>query len=528
VDTAGSAEDDVVTARPSAEGPLQAPLFQAAGVGKRFGGAVALADVSIDLTAGRVLGVVGENGAGKSTLMKILGGVYPAGSYEGKVLLQGAEVRFRTVQDARTAGIVLIPQELHIAPGLSIAENMFAGALPARRRLLDAAALHAKARTWLAFFELDVDPLLPASILSPSEQRLVLIAGALSLKAQILILDEPTASLSEGEAQTLFRHVERLRGEGIGILFISHRLDDIAQVCDEVTVFRNGRLVAHFPNPNAPRAEIVAAMIGKSIDRAARRPRPSKPRAVVLDVDRLVVRDPRDRERRRVDEVSFRVGAGEIVGLFGLVGAGRTEILRALFGTWPIPFEGSLTLQGRPYRPQSPTSAIRAGVGLLTEDRKQSGIFAGHSLMANFDAASPGPVSRYGMFRTHRDHNRAKGLMKTLDVRARTSAQNIETLSGGNQQKVVLGRWLATDPVLLLLDEPTAGVDVGAREDIYVEVERLAVAGCAVVLVSSDLDEIVRLADHTYVMYKGRLVAEYEEEPTTRHDLMAAATGGLQ
>jgi len=507
------------------EPPLENELLRVEGVGKSFGGAVALAEVSLRLEVGRSLGVVGENGAGKSTLMKILGGVYPAGTYEGAVYLRGEEVRFKSVQEARAAGVVMIPQELHIAPELSIAENMFAGMLPSRRGFVDTATLEKQAHTWLSFFGLNLDPTLPASILSPSEQRLILIAGALSQKARLLILDEPTASLSDGESQTLFSHVARLRNEGIGVLFISHRLDDIAQVCDEILVLRNGRSVAFFPRRNPPRDEMVTAMIGRSQDEG-RLMRPARASdRVAMSVSGLVVSDAIDKTRRRVDDVGFDVHAGEILGIFGLIGAGRTEIVRSLFGTWPGTVEGTITLDGQPYQPRNPREAIRRGLALLTEDRKQTGIFVGHSLMSNIDAASTRPIARAGFINAGKDLRRTLDIMSTLDVRARSSAQNIETLSGGNQQKVLLGRWLATKPSVLMLDEPTAGVDVGAREEIYLEIEKLAAQGCAVVLVSSDLDEVLRMADRTIVMYKGRVTATIEQQPT-RHELMAAATGG--
>jgi ABC-type sugar transport system ATPase subunit len=500
-------------------------LLQVEGAGKSFGGAVALRDVSFILHIGRALGVVGENGAGKSTLMKILAGVYPHGSYEGTISLRGEQLKLRNVQEARDAGIVLIPQELHIAPELSIAENMFAGALPAKRGVVDNHELESRARTWLSFFELEIDPFLPAAVLSPSEQRLVLIAGALSQKARVLILDEPTASLSEGESQKLFAHVAKLRNEGIGILFISHRLDDISQVCDEVLVMRNGGAVAFFPKRNASRNEIVTAMIGRSQSDLENRVLKPAQGEVKLRVSSLSVGDPIDKDRLRVENVSFDVRAGEVVGLFGLVGAGRTEILRSLFGTWPGSVSGTVSIDGAPYAPKNPRHAIQSGVALLTEDRKQTGIFPGHSLTSNFDAADPAGVSRLGFISEVLDSDRARHLMERLDVRARSASQHIDTLSGGNQQKVLLGRWLAVTPQVLLLDEPTAGVDVGAREEIYQQIEALAESGCGVLLVSSDLDEVLRMCDRTHVMYKGRITATIEGRPT-RHALMSAATGG--
>ncbi|MEW1821229.1 sugar ABC transporter ATP-binding protein [Arthrobacter sp. NPDC080031] len=515
------------------EGGVAAPLLggdsdvvlTAEGITKTFGGVAALSDASFTLLRGRVLGVIGENGAGKSTLMKVLAGVYPSGSYGGTFRLEGRECSFRSVREARQHGIVLIPQELHIAPSLSIAENMFAGDLPRHRGMTDPGELAAQANRWLTFFGLDVDPLSPASVLSPSEQRLTLIAGALSRDAKVLILDEPTASLSEGEAQTLFKHVMRLRDEGIGILFISHRLDDIAQICDELLVMRNGKRVEYFNTGNAPRREIVAAMIGRDpseVQVAPERPKSSEP---VLTIHDVSVADPIDAQRLRVERLNLTVNRGEIVGLFGLVGAGRTELAKAIFGTWKGRVRGRMELYGREYRPRNPAHAIASGIGLLTEDRKQTGIFAGHSLLSNFDAASSKAVSRLGFIKSTLDDSRADQLMRLLDVRARTVTQHIETLSGGNQQKVLLGRWLATHPKLLILDEPTAGVDVGAREEIYGRIEVLAEHGCGVLVISSDLDEVIRLCDQTHVMYKGHITATLPRVPT-RHALMAAATGG--
>lgn len=501
------------------------PLLEVRGATKAFGGAKALDDVSFVLHAGVALGVVGENGAGKSTLMKILAGIHPAGSYGGRIVFAGEEVRFRSVQEARSAGIILIPQELHIAPELSIAENMFAGVLPSRFGWVDSGRLRDEAHRWLQFFGLDLDPTLSASLLSPSEQRLVLIAGALSQRARVLILDEPTASLSDGEAQKLFAHVKRLREQGIGILFISHRLDDIAQVCDEVLVMRNGRSVAFFPERDAPRSEIVEAMIGRAPEEITRDVDPSRFGDVRLEIAGMQVGDPWNPSRLRVKELSLSVRAGEIVGLFGLVGSGRTELVKSLFGVWPGRVQGTFVLDARPYTPKNPRHAISSGLALLTEDRKQTGIFPEHSLLSNFDAASIGSVSRYGFLNSHLDLERATGLMKRLDVRARSVLQPIETLSGGNQQKVLLGRWLASEPKVLLLDEPTVGVDVGAREEIYQQIEMLAEAGCAVLLVSSDLDEVLRTCDRTHVMYKGRITATIDGRPT-RHELMSAATGG--
>lgn len=501
------------------------PILRVDAVSKSFGGAPALIDASLTLHAGVIFGIVGENGAGKSTLMKVISGIYPHGSYSGEFSFVGEECVFSDVRDARAAGIVMIPQELHIASGLSVAENMFAGDLPRRWGFVDFLALKKKAKLWLEFFGLTIDPEDPASELAPSEQRLALMAGALSRNARTLILDEPTASLSDGEAQSLFKHLERLKEKGIGVIFISHRLDDIEQVCDELVVMRNGKTVAYYERGGYTRREVVTAMIGRDPGATDESETRSFGTEVALSVKNLVVYDPVERHRRRVNDVTLQVRRGEILGLFGLVGAGRTELARALYGTWSGEVSGHFEVAGEQFVPRSPRRSVEAGIAFLTEDRKQTGIFAGHSVRANLGAANSSEVSHFGYFDYHADVARARKYIKEFDIRVKSEHQHIETLSGGNQQKVLLGRWFATKPKVLILDEPTAGVDVGAREEIYVRIEELADEGCAVLLISSDLDEVVRMCDTTHVIYRGQIAATLGRN-ASRVDLLAAATGG--
>ncbi len=501
------------------------PILLVDKVSKSFGGAPALIDASLVLHSGVIFGIVGENGAGKSTLMKIISGVHPHASYSGQVTFMGEECVFSDVRDARAAGIVMIPQELHVASGLSVAENMFAGDLPRRWGFVDLAALRRKAKLWLEFFGLTVDPEDPASDLAPSEQRLALMAGALSRNAKTLILDEPTASLSDGEAQSLFTHLERLKEKGIGVIFISHRLDDIEQVCDELVVMRNGRTVATFERGGYTRREVVTAMIGRDPGASDDRERPAVGTEVALSVHNLVVSDAVERHRRRVNDVTLQVHRGEVVGLFGLVGAGRTELARALYGTWTGEVTGTVEIAGEPFIPKSPLHSVKAGIAFLTEDRKQTGIFSGHSVRANLGAANSSAVSRFGYLNYHADVARTRKYIKQFDIRVKSEDQHVETLSGGNQQKVLLARWFATNPKVLILDEPTAGVDVGAREEIYLRIEELALQGCAVLLISSDLDEVVRMCDRTHVIYRGEISATLGRNPS-RVELLAAATGG--
>jgi len=502
-----------------------APLLSAVKLGKAFGGVPAIAGIDLELQERSILGVVGENGAGKSTLMKIISGVYPSGQYDGEILLRGKRADFSSVNEARNAGIVLIPQELHIAPQLSVAENMLAGELPSRFGVLRRDELIAVANEWLDFFSLSAHGDDLAGVLSPSQQRLAVMAGALSRDASVLVLDEPTAALSDGESKMLFEHLRRLRDRGIGIIFISHRLDDIEEICDSIVVLRNGERVGDLERSNFSRAEIVRMMIGDKEGIYDPHPGGEVANDVVVSIKNLTVFNTGQSQNPRLKDVNLDIRAGEILGMFGLVGAGRTEFARALFGTWPGEVTGKITVNGKPYKPVRPSEAVKAGIAFLTEDRKQSGIFHGHSLQANISAASLSSVSKAGVISGREEFERARNAMRALDVRAESETQPIDTLSGGNQQKVLLGRWLSTDPVMLMLDEPTAGVDVGARGEIYSQITRLAEQGCAVLVISSDMDEIRHLCSRILVMFEGEIVAEHAS-PVGRHELMASATGG--
>ncbi len=361
-------------------------------VSKSFPGVQAVSDVDLTVRPGETVGIVGENGAGKSTLMKVISGVYPADSFEGELLIEGVPRHFRSVRDAEAAGVVLVPQELFIAPGLSIAENMFMGVLPGRFGFVDEAKLHALAREQLRFFGISARPDAPAGVLSPSEQRLVTIASALSKSARLIILDEPTAALTEQEAEHLFAHIRRVRDQGVGCLYISHRLDEIEHIADRVVVMRNSSVVARFDTARGNRGAMVRAMIGRDPERAPVRRRDARA-APVLSVERLTLHDPHIANKKRVSDVSFTLHSGEILGLFGLVGAGRTELAQSIFGVWQGEVEGAIRIKGREGRPRSPREAISMGIGMLTENRKQTGIIEGQSVLANVSAASIDDVS---------------------------------------------------------------------------------------------------------------------------------------
>ncbi len=500
-----------------------ATVLSLRGVSKSFPGVQAVVDVDLTVRRGETVGVVGENGAGKSTLMKIISGVYPAGSYEGELAVEGAPGLFRSVRDAEEAGVVLVPQELYVAPALSVAENMFMNRLPGRFGFVDRTRLRAMTRERLRFFGIEVAPEAPAALLSPSEQRLVTIASALAKSARLVILDEPTAALTESEAKRLYAHIRRVSSEGVGCLYISHRLDEIEQIADRVVVMRNGRVVARFDDGKGKNREIVRAMIGRDPESSPARARDPN-EEVALAIEDLTLRDSHDPDRVRVDKASFALRRGEILGLFGLVGAGRTELAQAIFGVWPGQVDGAVLIEGRPSRPKSPREAIGAQLGMLTENRKQTGLMEGQSAAFNMSAASIDAVCGALFIDGPKEDARNRGLARSLDVRPLNLTTPIEYFSGGNQQKVLLARWLATEPRVLILDEPTLGVDVGARFELYRLIRRLADEGRAILMISSDLNEVITECDRTLVMYKGRIAGEFSHG-ASRVEVMAAATG---
>ncbi|MFN8224757.1 MAG: sugar ABC transporter ATP-binding protein [Gaiellales bacterium] len=495
---------------------------------KTFPGVRATIDVDFDLRAGEIAGIVGENGAGKSTLMKVIAGIYPVGSYEGSITVKGDEAAFRSVYDAETAGVVLVPQELYIAPQLSIAENMFIGRLPTRRGLVDQDALHQRARRWLDFFDITSRPFARAATLTPSEQREVMIAAALSKQADVLILDEPTASMSLGETERLFEHLHRLAESGVGIVYISHRLDEIERITDSVTVMRNGRVVARFDREAINHRDTVRAMIGRDPESLVAHGRGGAPEGEpLLHVSDLYAYDPLQEETPRVKGVSLTVHRGEVVGLFGLVGAGRSELARSLFGSWGGRVQGTMEVAGIRRLPKSPAEALRLGIAMVTEDRKKWGIFEGQSVGANISAASIDGVARGKVWiNGEAEYSRNESLSSRLAIKAPSLHSWIDFLSGGNQQKTIVARWLAAAPSILILDEPTTGVDVGARFELYQIIHALADEGRGVLFISSDLEEVVGQCDRVLVMYKGELRQEFPASPD-RHELMLAATGGV-
>ncbi|MFW6108252.1 MAG: sugar ABC transporter ATP-binding protein [bacterium] len=493
------------------------PLLQMLGISKAFPGVQALDDVSLDVAAGEVVALVGENGAGKSTLIKILSGCYRADA--GEVLLDGEALGHYSPQRAQQLGISVIYQEFNLAASLSVAENIFVGRQP-RTRLgfVDFRRMAADAQAVVDSLALPLDVRRPVRSLSVAEQQMVEIAKAISCQARLIVMDEPTAVLSEHETATLFALVRRLRERGVSVIYISHRLEEIFDVADRVVVLRDGQRVGAMPIAEARVEGVVALMVGRELTEMFHK----QPVAVgepVLEVRGL------SRAESGVRDVALTVRAGEIVGMAGLVGAGRTEIARALFGV-DRPDAGRIAVCGRPVRIRSPLDAIRSGMGFVTEDRKEQGLFLGLAVRENVASASLRHLSTLAFIRFDEERRRVGALIDQLRIRTPSQEQEVQLLSGGNQQKVVLARWLALRPKVLVLDEPTRGIDVGAKAEIYDLMGELARDGVGILMISSELPEVLGMSDRVLVVRQGTIVAEFDRRQATQEAIIHRATGG--
>lgn len=493
------------------------PLLKLNAVEKSFEDVHALKPLSLEIAAGEVLGLVGENGAGKSTLIKILSGVHAPDA--GEVVWSGAPARFRTPHDALRAGIATIHQELAYCGHLSVAENLLMGVPWPRHRWggIRWNEVHSIAAQRLAAFNLHVPPQQPFHQLSTAQKQEIAIIRALASNARLLILDEPTASLSEPEVQRLTAHIRRLRESNVAIIYVSHRLDEILLLTDRVAVLRDGRLIVQHRTRDTNVKEIVHAMVGRPLHQVYphQRGRPSGQNVLELSgVSR----------KGMFDRISFSLQAGEIVGLAGLVGSGRSELARAIYGLYPIE-EGEMRLGGRPWSPAHPSEALRAGVVYLPEERKRQGFVPDHSLAHSISIGFSDQLERWGLLPAGRERQRVSHAMNRYDIRAASPQQEICTLSGGNQQKAMLARWLERDPSVIILDEPTRGVDVGAKAEIHALIDRLAAAGRAVLLISSDLPEILGVSDRILVMHQGRIATELRGPDRTQENAILAASG---
>ena len=491
------------------------PVLEVTAIDKRFPGVHALRGVDLDVRPGEVHCLVGENGAGKSTLIKILAGVYqPDG---GTLRVRGEERHLAGLHEAQAAGLSFVFQELNVVEHLSVADNMTLG-LETTRLAWDRRASRSIARQHLASLGVAIDPDTPMVRLRPAERQLVMIARALSTDAAAIVLDEPTAALTDKEVDHLFSVVEQLRDQGIGILYVSHRLEEVFRIGDRITVLRDGSRVDTRPVSALDQQGVVALMVGRTLESLYEHDE----RAAGEEILRLEGVGSRD---GRVWDVHLGVRAGEVTGIAGLVGSGRTELARLVFGADPLG-TGTMTLAGVAYRPRGPREAIRQGVGLVPEERRTQGIVGVLSVRENISMAAARRISRLGLIDRRADRALAEGYKARLNIRTPDVERLIRFLSGGNQQKAVLAKWLATEARVLILDEPTRGVDVGAKAEIFEIINELAASGVAILMISSELEEIVGFCDRVAVMREGTVVATLERGEIERERVAQLAIGG--
>ncbi|MDP2016041.1 sugar ABC transporter ATP-binding protein [Hydrogenophaga sp.] len=489
------------------------PVLELRGITKRFPGVLALDQVSLQLFPGEVHMLMGENGAGKSTLMKVLCGAYTAD--EGEILSEGQPVAVRNAADARALGVAVIFQEYSLVPHLNIAQNIYLGREPLNRLgLIDRVRMHADARAVMARLNLDLDTHREVHGLGVAQQQMVEIAKALSQKARVLVLDEPTAALSDRETAKLFEVIAELRRQGVAMVYISHRMDEVFSLGDRVTVLRDGKYVATLPAGEATPDQLVTLMVGRKVDMSYQRAERPVAGACLLDVRGISAANG-------IRDVSLKVHAGEIVGLSGLVGSGRTEVARAIFGADAITV-GDVRFDGAPLG-STPMLARRAGLGLIPESRKQQGLALARTVCDNLLLAGLGKLFPSRLYRPRKAHDEGRKRIEQLRIATPGPHTPAQSLSGGNQQKIVIGKWLVAGTRLFIFDEPTRGIDVGAKEEIFRLIDQLVHQGCAVLMISSELGEVVRVCDRAYVMKDRTVAGELQRDQLSEANLLRLA-----
>lgn len=499
------------------------PILEMRSITKEFPGVKALDGVTFDLFAGEFHSLVGENGAGKSTLMKVLSGVYPFGSYGGDIVVDGSVKQFKTVREAEHAGIAIIFQELSLVKELTVGENIFLGREPSKFGVINWTELYSRASKLLKDLNLPINPKTPVGNLGIGQQQLVEIAKALSQNANILVLDEPTAALTESEVETLFDILRSLKARGVGMIYISHKLDEVFEMSDRITVLRDGQTVGTQNASDLTKDKVIALMVGRDVGDIFPKVE-HEFGEVALEVKNLTSQDIEHLNKNVVKNVSFSVRRGEVLGISGLMGAGRSELLMSLFGAHPGRVTGEVYVSGKRVEMKTPRDAIQQGIGFVTEDRKRLGLILEQSILNNMTLAGLKEIS--GKFVTNVGRERKTGEKAKVDLKVKANSVDtiVGTLSGGNQQKVVLAKWLVTNPKILFLDEPTRGIDVGAKQEIYANINELAKKGLAIVLVSSELPEVLGMSDRVIVLHEGQVTGEFTRAEATPEKVMAAAT----
>ncbi|MDF1756084.1 MAG: sugar ABC transporter ATP-binding protein [Verrucomicrobiales bacterium] len=494
------------------------PLLEVKDIGKTFPGVRALHRVNFSIEKGEVISLIGENGAGKSTLMKILAGVqHPS---EGTIILEGKPITLNSVESGLAAGIALIHQELNLATNLSAGANIFLGREPVKRGFIDEAAIQERAEKYLDMVGLTIDPTTEVGDLTIGKQQLVEIAKALSINAKVLIMDEPTSSLSQKETAKLFDVVDDLRSRGVSVVYISHRLSEVIRLSDRVVVLRDGENAGELQKDEITHDKMVSMMVGRDLSQFYDHS-PGKTGKPLLEVKDLI--SPRFPTCR----VNFSIKAGEIVGMAGLVGAGRTEVLETIFGITPA-LGGSIKIDGTELTIATPREAIAVGLALVPEDRKEQGLVLDMEVGENLSLASIKRDASYGFRNPEKEDEIATKMIDRMRIKTPSANQVVRYLSGGNQQKVVLGKWLAMNPKILFLDEPTRGIDIGAKQEIYALMEELSDRGVAILFVSSEMEEILGMSDRTLVMHEGLITGELKRDELSEEAIMQLATGPAQ
>jgi len=493
---------------------------------KEFPGVKALNNVSLSVKKGEVHALCGENGAGKSTLMKVLSGLYPAGTYDGEILINGEVKNFRNVKDAEEAGIAIIYQELTVVKQMQVGENIFLGNEPKKYGIIDKNRLYAESEKWLQEVGLKgINPETVTGILGIGQQQLVEIAKALAKKASILILDEPTAALTEQEVEILLNILRVFKQKGVTCIYISHKLNEVFDICDTVTVLRDGQTIASHPTSELTEDKVISLMVGREIKDRFPRIEPVLG-DVVLSVKDYNVWNPDQPSKKVIHNASFEVRKGEILGISGLMGSGRTELVMSLFGAYRGKSDGEVQIDGEKVKIDSTEKAIKHGLALVSEDRKKFGLVLNMDIKSNVTMASLNSISSWGSINKNEEIAKGNEYLKSLRVKANSVETIVGTLSGGNQQKVVIGKWLMTQPKVLILDEPTRGIDIGAKFEIYNIMNELIKQGVAIIMISSELPEVMGMSHRILVMSEGRLAGEFDYREATQEKIMLAATGG--
>lgn len=497
-------------------------VLEMRGITKRFPGVLALENVTFNTYPGEILALCGENGAGKSTLMKVLSGVYPEGSYDGEIHVDGKLCHFTDPAKSVSAGIAMIYQEISMHLDMSIAENIFIGNWPRKSRHVDWKAMNSSAENLLKQVGLEMDPRTTLRSLSASQQQLVAIARALSKDPRILVLDEPTSPLTKRESDLLFDILRKLKGKGIACILITHKMEEVFGYADRVTVLRDGKTISSYKRDEITEDRVISDMVGRSFDSYYPKEQMDIG-GIAMEIKDFSVAHPFSAGKKIIDGVSLKVHRGEILGLAGLVGAGRSELMNAVFGKDPR-LAGEVYVEGKKVNIRSPKDAMKYGIGLVTEDRKKDGIVGVMSIRENLTLPNLNMISSHGIMNLKKEKDLAQKYYDAMGVKATNQEAWLCKLSGGNQQKVVLGKWVARKPKILILDEPTRGVDVGAKYEIYKIMVELAKQGVAIIMISSELPELLGMADRIAVIADGRIRGEMSACECTQESIMALAT----